>query len=341
MKKSLRRLLLLAALVAVLAGIEHVTAVDVPGYDPAMVQREVAEAVDVPEGMLPDDLSSLPDLPSVGYSESDPAPSASPAEGTVEGPHVRVVSWNLYNWGRTKDDQEIEIATETLRDFDLVAVQEVVTSPPGAQAIGKLDAALDRTGFEWDYRISDRTTGNGSERYAFLWKPSRVQLVGQAWLDPSLAAPIDREPYLARFEHRKTKQRLLVASLHAVPSSKNPAREVALLDRLHKRYEADHVVLLGDFNLDEDDAAFNDLRRLGYRAVLDDQPTSLGRTRDPGPNGHLASEYDNIFVATGPLRAARGGVIDFTDRFSSLKEARSLSDHLPVFVDVQWTGTAP
>ena len=331
MEKQLRRLAVFALLVAVLAGVEYFTAVDVPGFDLGTVKDEVTQVVD-----LPDDIPAVPDeLPSV---EVDPRSSS--AEGTVEGPHARVVSWNLYNWGRTKDAQEIEIAAETLRDFDLVAVQEVVTSPPGAQAIGKLDAALDRTGFQWDYRLSDPTTGDGTERYAFLWKPSRVRLVGQAWLESSLADPIDREPYLARFEHRKTGQRFLVASLHAVPSSKNPAREIALLDRLHRQYEADHVLLLGDFNLDEDDDAFDELRRLGYRAVLDDQPTSLGRTHDPGPNGHLASEYDNIFVETGPLRAARGGVLDFTDRFSSLNEARSLSDHLPVFVDVQWTGPA-
>jgi endonuclease/exonuclease/phosphatase family metal-dependent hydrolase len=251
------------------------------------------------------------------------------------------VSWNLYNFGRTKDDQEIAVAAETLRDFDLVAVQEVVTSPPGAQALGKLDAALDRTGFAWDYRISDPTTGPGTERYAFLWKPSRVRLVGRAWLEPSLADAMDREPYLARFEHRATGQQFLVASLHAVPTSKNPAREVALLADLHRQYEADHVLLLGDFNLDEDDTAFDELRSLGYRAALDDQPTSLRRKRDPGPNGHLANEYDNVFYEAGPLRAARAGVLDFTGRFSSLKEARSLSDHLPVFVDVQWTAPPP
>ena len=341
MEKTLRRLLLLAALVTVLAGIEYFTAIDVPGFDLERVQHEVTEVIDVPGVNLPDDVSALPDeLPSVDVNPDEIRPRSSSADGAVEGPHVRVVSWNLYNWGRTKDDQEIEIAAETLRDADLVAVQEVVTSPPGAQAIGQLDMALDRTGFEWDYRISPRTTGDGPERYAFLWKPSRVRLIGRAWLESSLADPIDREPYLARFEHRKTGQRFLVASLHAVPRSKDPEREVALLDRLHRQYEADHIVLLGDFNLDEDDGAFDGLRRLGYRAVLDDQPTSLGRTRDPGPNGHLANEYDNVFVETGPLRAARGGVLDFTDRFVSLKEARSLSDHLPVFVDVQWTGTA-
>lgn len=342
MSKPLRRLLLLVLLLAALAGTEYFTTVDVPGVDVSetgieldRTGRALVESVD---GSDVGDVG-LEWLDEVSSLDADPQPSS--AQGELEGPHTRVVSWNLYNFGRTKDDQEIEIAAQTLRDFDIVAVQEVVTSPPGAQAIGKLDDALDRTGFAWDYRISDPTTGDGSERYAFLWKPSRVRLVGQAWLESSLADPIDREPYLARFEHRKTGERILVASLHAVPSSKNPEREVALLDRLHRRYEDDHVLLLGDFNLDEDDEAFNDLRRIGYRAVLDDQPTSLRRKRRSEPNGHLANEYDNIFVETGPLRAARGGVLDFTDRFSSLKEARSLSDHLPVFADVQWATSSP
>ncbi len=342
MKKLLRRLLLLLLLVSVPAGIEYFTTVDVPGFDLSTVTQEVTAAVDTPAGNLLDKLSPLPEaLPSIGGSPAGTESRASRAEGTVEGSHVRVVSWNLYNWGRTKDDQEISVAAATLRDADLVAVQEVVTSPPGAQAIGKLDAALDRTGSAWDYRISNPTTGDGTERYAFLWKPSRVRLVGQAWLESSLAAPVDREPYLARFEHRQTGQRILVASLHAVPSSKNPAREVAQLDRLHRRYEADHVLLLGDFNLDEDDEAFDPLRRHGYRAVLDDQPTSLRRKRRSGPNGHLANEYDNVFVETDPLRTAHGGVLNFTNQFSSLKEARSLSDHLPVFADVQWAEPVP
>lgn len=341
MDKKLRRLLVLALLVTVLGGVEYFTTIDVPGFELDETGFRIAESVDLP---AVDQLESL-DRFGVEWPEdlSLPAPDPQPssAQGEVEGPHARIVSWNLYNFGRTKDDQEIGIAAQTLRDFDLVAVQEVVTSPPGAQAIGKLDAALDRTGFEWDYRISDPTTGDGTERYAFLWKPSRVRLIGQAWLESSLADPIDREPYLARFEHRQTGQRFLVASLHAVPRSKNPEREVALLDQLHEAYPDDHVLLLGDFNLDEDDRAFDGLRRHGYRAVLDDQPTSLRRSPDPGPNGHLANEYDNIFVETGPLRAARSGVLDFTPQFQSLEEARSLSDHLPVFVDVQWTAPAP
>jgi len=360
MLSLLRRFAFLLLLVAGLVGVEYFTDIDVPGLDGQAVRTAVWEAVDgavqsseggtaawADELFSSDALSSLAEEglraaeTSVDEALSEEPAPRSGAAGDVEGPHARVVSWNLYNFGRTKDDQEIAVAAETLRDADLVAVQEVVTSPPGAQAIGKLDAALDRTGFAWDYRMSDPTTGPGTERYAFLWKPSRLRLKGRAWLEPSLADAMDREPYLARFEHRTTGQQFLVASLHAVPSSKNPAHEIALLDALHRQYDADHIVLLGDFNLDEDDGAFDELYALGYRAALDDQPTSLRRSRDPGPNGHLANEYDNVFYEAGPLRAAHAGVLDFTGQFRSLKEARSLSDHLPVFMDVQWTAPAP
>ena len=326
MKQTLRCLLVVVFLLAFLVGLDYSGVVDVPGIDPAELGLEPRTAVEDPDA----------EGPAQSGSETAPVPD--------DVPEIRLVTWNLYNFGRTKDDQEIAVAAETLREATLVAVQEVVTSPPGAQAIGKLDQELDRTGAAWDYQISPPTTGPGTEKYAFLWKPSRLRLMGRAWLEASLADSVDREPYLARFEHRKSGHTLLVASLHAVPTSKDPEREIALLDRLHWQYEPDHVVLAGDFNLDEDDAAFNELRGLGYAAVLDDQPTSLRRKRRDGPAGHLANEYDNIFYETTPFGSMRGGVLDFTPRFSTLKEARSLSDHLPVYADVQWAplaATAP
>lgn len=310
MTKKLKRLLYAVVIVAILVGVEYVTGVDVLG----MLNRG---------------------------SAADPVAEVTttfPAE--VDGPDVRLVTWNLYNFGQSKNDREIAFMAETLRDADLVAIQEVSTGPAGAQAVARLDAELDRKGFAWDYRVSDPTSGDGSERYAFLWKPSRVRLVGQAWLEKSLGRAIDREPFCARFEHRRSKQRFLVASLHAVPTSKDPEHEIRRLDDLHRRYESDHVIILGDFNLDEDDEAFDELRGLGYAQVLDDQPTSLRRKRRSGPQGHLASEYDNIFFEASPLKASRAGVLDFTASFDDLKAARRISDHLPVYIDVGWNAAA-
>lgn len=253
-------------------------------------------------------------------------------EETIDG--VRLLTWNLYNFGRSKDAGEVAFIADVVRDFDLVAIQEVTTGPAGPQAVARLDDELDRRGAAWDYTVSDPTTGTGTERYAYLWKPSRIRLLGPAWLDSVLSVPVDREPYLARFEVRGTGRRLLVASFHAVPTSKNPAREVTLLASLHDRYPDDHLLVAGDFNLGQDNEAFDGLRDVGLIPVLAEQRTSLKMRRRDGE--HLASEYDNIFFEVGPLRPDTAGIVDFTPRFPTLKQARTISDHLPVFVTVQW-----
>jgi endonuclease/exonuclease/phosphatase family metal-dependent hydrolase len=309
MNATLKRLLTLAAILLVVAAVEYVTEVEILGIIPSPQTADTTQVAAPPPGDAPE---------------------------SVDGLHLRLVSWNIRDLGRSKNAAEIAVMAQTLRNADLVAIQEVVTSPPGAQAVARLDAALDRTGFQWDYRLSDPTTGDGTERYAFLWKPSRVRIVGRPWLEESLAATIDREPFCGRFENRRTGERLLVASLHAVPRSKDPEHEIRQLPDLHRQYGDDHIVIVGDFNLDEDDAAFDGLRALGYGQVLDDQPTSLRRKRRDGPMGHFANEYDNIFYESTPLRVRQSGIMDFTRRFETLRAARRISDHVPLYADVGW-----
>jgi len=267
---------------------------------------------------------------SVTTSEGTVAPEAS---GRTE---VRIITWNLLNLGRSKDDQEMGIIANIISkgQGDVVALQEVIASEAGPDAVMRLDEDLDYTGTPWDYIVSEPTSGQGSERYAYLWKPSRVRLVGQPWLEASLADPLDREPFLARFEDVRTGQQVLLASFHAVPTAKRPADENVLLDQLHRRYPDDHLLVMGDFNLGQDHEAFDGLKAAGYRPVLVDQRTSLRMRRRDGQ--HLANEYDNIFYEAAPLRAAQSGVIDFTSDFSTLKQARTISDHLPVYMDVLW-----
>lgn len=39
---------------------------------------------------------------------------------------VKISSWNLQNFGKTKTEAEINFMANTLKDFDVVAIQEVV-----------------------------------------------------------------------------------------------------------------------------------------------------------------------------------------------------------------------
>ena len=247
---------------------------------------------------------------------------------------VKLITWNLFNFGKSKDDQEMAFIADLLRDYDVVAVQEVNTGPDGAQAVARLDDELDRRGAQWDYVVSDPTTGAGSERYAYLWKPSRVRLLGRAWLEAALADDLDREPYLARFETLQNRQQMLVASLHAVPRAKRPADEIVLLDELHRLYGDDHLLILGDFNLSQKHQAWDELKAAGYQPVLVDQKTSIRMRRKDGQ--HLSREYDNIFYEPAFLQVGASGVVDFTGEFRTLKQARTISDHLPVFMEVRW-----
>jgi len=114
-----------------------------------------------------------------------------------------IVSWNISHFGKTKDASEINQIAKLIRDFDIVAIQEVVAvDPAGAKAVARLADELNRMGARWDYRVSDPTNSSSGkkERYAFLWKSKKIKLKGRPWLDKTFDDIIIREPYLARFQ---------------------------------------------------------------------------------------------------------------------------------------------
>jgi endonuclease/exonuclease/phosphatase family metal-dependent hydrolase len=230
--------------------------------------------------------------------------------------------------GASKDDSEIAFMASVIKSYDIIAIQEVSTSPPGAQAIARLADALNRSGGKWDYRISNPTTGDGSERYAFVWNTSKARLFGKPWLADSLSALMNREPFLALFIYGS--DTFLLATFHAVPKDKNPASEISKLYKLDYLYEKYHLIILGDFNLPASSDAFNSLKKRNIIPALTHQKTSL--KMKPGAGGeHLASEYDNLLYENDEIIMTESGVNDFSTRFSSLKEARTISDHIPVW----------
>ena len=45
---------------------------------------------------------------------------------------TKLLSWNIENLGSSKSNTEITFITNTLRDFDIMAIQEVVAGDGGA-----------------------------------------------------------------------------------------------------------------------------------------------------------------------------------------------------------------
>lgn len=247
-----------------------------------------------------------------------------------------LIGWNLNNLGRKKTDEEIEIMAKVLAHGDIVAIQEVVAGKEfGAQATARLATALGRTGAAWDYIVSDptRPPSDGVERYAYFWKEHRVSVNrDDAHLVDELQNSIDREPYALSFE-LKGIPAVRVFTIHAVPTAKQPMAEVKALTAAKAVRAGDRVIVAGDFNLDpkKTDPLFG---RIGFTGNINTHTSLKSIMRK---EGHTARQYDNIY--TRGVTVCKSGVIDFvSEHFSpvtnaSLKQARHLSDHLPVYIN--------
>ena len=242
---------------------------------------------------------------------------------------LSIISWNIQNLGKSKmsNDTIMLFISEIVESYDIVAIQEVSVSEFGSQVIARLDDILDRSGTSWDYVISNPTSGEGSERYAYLFKKDKVKLVGHS-LEVSLASVVDREPFIGRFLFDGDEY--ILGNVHLVPIGKNPSLEVKELASLGKKYKDKKFILMGDFNLAESDGAFDMIKGWSV-SVLKRERTSLKMKEG---SDWLNEEYDNFFVSKG-VKVGSSGVLHFYKRFKELRSARRVSDHCPIFIYVK------
>ena len=246
---------------------------------------------------------------------------------------VSICSWNIQNFGQSKSDSEILFIAKTIQSFDVIAIQEVVAGISGPPAVARLCDQMNRMGGKWQYTISHGTSGDrySKERYAFIWNILKVKMNGEAWLDAKYNLEINREPFFARFQ--KDGKLFTVASFHAVPAAKQPEKEIKLFRFLPARYPTDKLIFCGDFNIPQSHSVFNPLKLMGYMPALVGKKTTL--KQKCLNNDCLASEFDNFFYNRMTFRLIKAGVVLFFTKFRDIKEARQISDHLPVFLELE------
>ena len=216
---------------------------------------------------------------------------------------ISLISWNIRDFGKTKNNEELDRMAEILRDADIVAIQEVVAGYGGAQAVAKLTDNLNRKGAKWDYVISNPTNSSNyvTERYAFIWKTKNIKIKNRGLLIADLDSLVDREPFYLDFYVKGIK--LTVLNFHSRPHDKNPESE---------------ILAITDY-----------LKIIGYKASINNQSTTLKQSCDG--NDYLNYPIDNIFHSKN-VSKIEGKAIDFVKVCENLEEARNLSDHLPVYL---------
>lgn len=244
---------------------------------------------------------------------------------------TKVLSWNLQNFGKSKSDIELQYIAKKIAFYDIIAIQEVVAGSGGAQTVAKLAMFLNEKGTKWDYSISNPTSSSSykTERYAFIWKTSKVKLRNKPWLEQKFNLAIDREPYFATFEIDK--KTITLVNFHAITKKRQPETEIKYFKFLPNEYPTLNLVFLGDFNCPEKHSVFNPLKKMGYDSVLKNQKTTLKQKCKN--NICLASEFDNIFYKTSNLKIVNSGIVKFYEDFDSLQDARKVSDHIPIWFE--------
>jgi len=244
---------------------------------------------------------------------------------------VKFVSWNIENFGQSKDNNEISFIANVLKKYDVVAIQEVVAGYGGSKAVAKLSDELNRKGAKWDYVVSDPTHSSAykTERYAYLWKTSKVKKIGNAWLEKKYKVEIDREPFYCTFQFNS--QKFTLVNFHAITKSKQPETEIKFFKFLPSQYPNLNLIFVGDFNCSQSHSVFNPLKKLGFSCVFINQKTTLKKKCKS--NNCLASAYDNIWYDTSKVRIGNAKAIHFYQLFETIIEARRISDHLPIFAE--------
>jgi endonuclease/exonuclease/phosphatase family metal-dependent hydrolase len=250
---------------------------------------------------------------------------------------LNVVSWNLKDFGQSRDDDAIRMIAEVIKDADIVAIQEVVGKDPrGAQAVARLADELNRMGTKWGYIVSNPTVSPSpyiSERYAYLWKTAKVSINrDHARLISELADQVDREPYLIHFK-TKNQDLLTMINYHACTHNKYfPERaEISAISSWLIDQNFKNVIWAGDMNLVIEDRAFNAIRSAGYSSALKGEKTTLKTKCDNG--NYLSRAEDNVFYKLHNFQSQGATILDFIEDgdCGDVEWKRvSYSDHLGV-----------
>ncbi len=243
------------------------------------------------------------------------------------------MTWNIQNLGGSKSDETILEIAKIINKTDVVAIQEVVAKDPrGAKAVAKLADELNRMGNKWDYAVSNPThspTVYISERYAYIWRTSKLQLIKRPELDKELEEVCYREPYVASFKIKKTNKEITIVNFHCRKYNDKPELGI---QQLIKYSNLPNGIIVGDFNLSANHQVWQPFYDNGFKKALHNQKTTLKRKCK---NGELRNhDIDNIFIKSKDITIKKAEVVNFVTSCDELPEKRKLSDHLPVMVEL-------
>jgi endonuclease/exonuclease/phosphatase (EEP) superfamily protein YafD len=261
-------------------------------------------------------------------------PGATAAATHPQG-RVRIATWNLRKFSdRVDHPPDLVTIARIIQEnsFDLLAIQEVQQQ---GQIVQKLRRQLNEP---WRVEITAQT-GN-HERYAFLYRSDRVELIeGPRLAEGPDAAVFDRRPANATFKSGNFDFMLLTAHLWYGEKANNAKRRaeaealVRIAAGIAQRGAEKDLIVLGDFNEMHNGAGNLHLFEEQGWIRLNREATNLGSSE----------AFDNMLIDPRFTREFAGsvGVVRFDELLYGNDDKRAMedvSDHRPLWADFSTAG---
>ena len=268
-----------------------------------------------------------------GVPSASPTPGGSPLPPSSNPDTIRIASFNIQVFGQSKlnDRPVIERLAEVVRQFELVAIQEIRSADQNLMP--EFVKIINSRGPEYQFLISPRLGRTVSkEQYAYVYRTNALEPIpGSVFNVQDPQDLIHREPFVAGFRTRtRAGQPFSFTLINAHTSPDDAEEEVAELAEVfkfvtqHHRLE-DDIILLGDLNVANNKLGpFTRIPQIV--SIVPEGPTNTRKTR----------QYDHILVNLLKTKefTGRAGVLDLEAMFQiSQAEALKLSDHLPVWAE--------
>jgi len=245
---------------------------------------------------------------------------------------------------------EMDTLTDIIIRYDLCLLQEIKDSSGDAvQAL--LNQCNSKVSVDNQYKliVGPRVGENSqaTEQYAYIYKPKYFSLL-QSYSYPDPNNDFSRDPFIAQFRVISSGYTFAMIGLHTPPE--NTIAELTALPSVQKSATATlnepNIVMLGDFNADTPNISAKSQTEL----VIFNSPDyiSLISTEVDTTTSHSTTDptaYDRIVITRSfdsriiPLSA---NSFDFEAAYGlSFDFAYEVSDHYPVFVQIQGTSSSP
>jgi endonuclease/exonuclease/phosphatase family metal-dependent hydrolase len=309
----------------------------VPLESPPLPPAQVAASQRALPAPPPTPPLTPPQLPPPQLPPTSPAVAAAPAAAPTAGggkptDAITIASFNIQVFGESKiaKHQVVDVLARVVRNFDIVAVQEVRAKSDSV--IPQFISAINADGSRYQFVIGPRLGRTVSkEQYTFIYDTTRVEIdPSSVGTSPNPGDRLHRPPLHARFRVRANPPEsgftFWLVDTHTDPDE--VALEVnALADVFMEmkslRPDEDDVILLGDLNAGPPQfGKIKQIPNVGW--AVSGVPTNTRRSKT----------YDNLIfdrIATTEY-TGRWGVLDLQNTFGlSLDKALEVSDHNPVW----------